>query len=166
MTGFTPTTLWFGEQAGVLTLPERSAAGYRVYGDRDVERLSLIARAKELGGTLEEIAGRVTAPANTVCWPGWWTWKASAAASRPRVSTLNRSPGQGIRGDRRHHRRPGLGALRHVGRPAGGVFKVHHSASGHANGSSGGPNATRACLRSTRSAHGFHGSVMIWEDAA
>jgi DNA-binding transcriptional MerR regulator len=61
LTGFTPTTLRFYEQAGVLSAPERTPAGYRVYGDRDVERLGLIARAKDLGCTLEEIAGLVAA---------------------------------------------------------------------------------------------------------
>jgi MerR family copper efflux transcriptional regulator len=61
LTGFTPTALRFYEQAGVLPPPERTPAGYRVYGDRDVERLRLIARAKDLGCTLEEIAGLVEA---------------------------------------------------------------------------------------------------------
>ena len=61
LTGFTPTTLRFYEDAGVLAPPERTAAGYRTYDDRAVERLRLVARAKELGCTLEEIAGLVEA---------------------------------------------------------------------------------------------------------
>jgi DNA-binding transcriptional MerR regulator len=61
LTGFTPTTLRYYEDAGVLAPPDRTAAGYRIYDDRAVERLRLVARAKELGCTLEEIAGLVEA---------------------------------------------------------------------------------------------------------
>lgn len=61
LTGFTPTALRYYENAGVLAPPERTAAGYRTYDDRAVERLRLVARAKELGCTLEEVAGLVEA---------------------------------------------------------------------------------------------------------
>jgi DNA-binding transcriptional MerR regulator len=56
-TGFTPATLRFYEQIGVLDAPERTPAGYRVYDERAIARLSFIARAKALGLSLEEIAG-------------------------------------------------------------------------------------------------------------
>ncbi|HET9609074.1 MAG TPA: MerR family transcriptional regulator [Acidimicrobiales bacterium] len=69
LTGFTPTTLRFYENAGVLPPPQRTPAGYRVYDDRAVERLRLIARAKELGCTLEEIAGLVEAWDADECGP-------------------------------------------------------------------------------------------------
>jgi len=69
LTGFTPTTLRFYENAGVLPPPQRTSAGYRVYDDRAVERLRLIARAKELGCTLEEIAGLVEAWDADECGP-------------------------------------------------------------------------------------------------
>ena len=69
LTGFAPTTLRFYENVGVLAPPERTAAGYRLYGDRDVERLRLIARAKDLGCTLEEIAGLVEAWDGDECGP-------------------------------------------------------------------------------------------------
>src|SRR3712207_889904 len=59
LTGFTPSALRFYEGAGVLAAPARTASGYRLYDDRDVERLRLIGRAKELGCTLDEIAGLV-----------------------------------------------------------------------------------------------------------
>ena len=61
LTGFEPTTLRFYENAGVLAPPPRTPAGYRTYDDRDVERLRLIARAKDLGCTLDEIADLVQA---------------------------------------------------------------------------------------------------------
>lgn len=61
LSGFAATTLRFYEDEGVLAPTARSAAGYRMYDDRDVERLRLVARAKELGCTLEEIKGLVEA---------------------------------------------------------------------------------------------------------
>lgn len=61
LTGFTATTLRYYEHAGVVSPPDRTAAGYRVYDDRDVERLRLVSRAKGLGCTLDEIAGLVQA---------------------------------------------------------------------------------------------------------
>lgn len=61
LSGFAATTLRFYEDKGVLAPAARSAAGYRMYDDRDVERLRLIARAKELGCTLEEIKGLIEA---------------------------------------------------------------------------------------------------------
>ncbi|OUS97718.1 MerR family transcriptional regulator [Rhodococcus sp. NCIMB 12038] len=48
------TTLRFYETAGLLSA-ERTASGYRVYGDEAVERLSFISSAKHLGLPLEEI---------------------------------------------------------------------------------------------------------------
>ena len=54
-TGFPPTTLRFYEQAG-LVRPQRTETGYRCYGERDIEVLSFIGRAKGFGLSLEEIA--------------------------------------------------------------------------------------------------------------
>jgi DNA-binding transcriptional MerR regulator len=56
LSGFSPSTLRYYEQLGVLAASERTAAGYRLYSDRDLERLGLIARAKDLGCSLDEIA--------------------------------------------------------------------------------------------------------------
>ena len=69
LTGFSPTTLRYYENAGVLTPPERTPAGYRVYDDRAVERLRLVARAKDVGCSLEEIAGLVEAWDADECGP-------------------------------------------------------------------------------------------------
>lgn len=49
-------TVRFYERAGLLPQPPRTAAGYRMYADADVDRLRFIRRAKTLGFTLEEIA--------------------------------------------------------------------------------------------------------------
>ena len=69
LTGFTPATLRFYESAGVLAPPARTPSGYRTYDDRDIDRLRLVARAKELGCTLDEIAGLVQAWENDECGP-------------------------------------------------------------------------------------------------
>ena len=53
-TEFPPTTLRFYEEAG-LVRPRRTEAGYRCYGERDIEVLSFIGRAKGFGLSLEEI---------------------------------------------------------------------------------------------------------------
>ena len=54
--GFTPATLRYYEEIGLLPAPARSSGGYRLYDDRTLERLAFIARAKQLGCTLEEIS--------------------------------------------------------------------------------------------------------------
>jgi DNA-binding transcriptional MerR regulator len=54
-TGFSASALRFYEDAG-LVQPGRTAAGYRTYDDRTVERLRFIARAKDLGLSLDAIA--------------------------------------------------------------------------------------------------------------
>lgn len=49
-------TIRFYERRGLLTTPERTRSGYRRYGDDHLWRLEFIARAKQLGFTLTEIA--------------------------------------------------------------------------------------------------------------
>lgn len=53
-TGFPATTLRFYEDVGIVQ-PSRSAAGYRLYGEDDLQRLDFVARAKRFGLTLDEI---------------------------------------------------------------------------------------------------------------
>lgn len=69
LSGFAPSALRYYEQAGVLAAPERTPAGYRLYNDRDVERLRLVARAKDLGCTLDEITDLVEAWDSDECEP-------------------------------------------------------------------------------------------------
>ena len=61
---FTPATLRYYEQIGLLPETSRTPAGYRVYDQRTLDRLAFIARAKQLGCSLEEITGL------TVAWDG------------------------------------------------------------------------------------------------
>ena len=53
-TGFSVSALRFYEQVGVV-VPERTATGYRSYGEDDLESLRFVARGKQLGLSLEEI---------------------------------------------------------------------------------------------------------------
>jgi MerR family transcriptional regulator, copper efflux regulator len=69
LSGFSPSTLRYYEQAGVLAASERTPAGYRLYSDRDLERLRLISRAKDLGCSLDEIAELVQAWDSDQCGP-------------------------------------------------------------------------------------------------
>jgi DNA-binding transcriptional MerR regulator len=63
-TGFAPSTLRYYEDVGLVPPAARTEAGYRRYDDAAVERLAFIARAKQLGCSLEEIA------ALTAAWDG------------------------------------------------------------------------------------------------
>ena len=67
--GFTPATLRYYEEVGLVPLPTRTEAGYRMYDDRALERLAFIARAKQLGCTLEETADLVVAWEGGECGP-------------------------------------------------------------------------------------------------
>jgi len=67
-TGFTPSALRFYEDHG-LVQPGRNAAGYRLYDERDVERLRFIGRAKGFGLTLEEITDVLRLLEDDVCGP-------------------------------------------------------------------------------------------------
>ncbi len=53
--GLSPQTLYFYERIGLMPKPRRTEAGYRLYGETDLERLAFIGRAKALGLTLDEI---------------------------------------------------------------------------------------------------------------
>jgi MerR family transcriptional regulator, copper efflux regulator len=62
--GFTTATLRYYEEIGLLPEATRTPAGYRLYDDHTVDRLAFIARAKQLGCSLDEIADL------TVAWNG------------------------------------------------------------------------------------------------
>ena len=54
-TGTKIETIRFYEKIGLLTAPERTANNYRVYGQTDLERLSFIRRARDLGFSLDQV---------------------------------------------------------------------------------------------------------------
>jgi DNA-binding transcriptional MerR regulator len=76
--GVPATTLRFYETAGLLPA-DRTAAGYRVYGEVAVERLAFIGAAKHLGLPLEEIAELLAVWESGAC-------KEVKADLRPRIA--------------------------------------------------------------------------------
>lgn len=67
--GFTAATLRYYEQIGLLPEASRTPAGYRLYDSRTLDRLAFIARAKQLGCSLDEITGLTTAWDGGECGP-------------------------------------------------------------------------------------------------
>jgi DNA-binding transcriptional MerR regulator len=67
--GFSPPTLRYYESIGLLPAPERAGNGYRVYDGGTLDRLAGIARAKQLGCTLDEIAEILGAAEGGHCAP-------------------------------------------------------------------------------------------------
>jgi len=67
--GFSAPTLRYYEEIGLLPLPARTPGGYRSYDEATVERLAFIARAKQLGCSLEEIGALMTAWDGGRCGP-------------------------------------------------------------------------------------------------
>ena len=57
--GFSASALRYYEGIGLVMPATRTAAGYRLYDDAALSRLTFIARAKELGCSLEEITDLV-----------------------------------------------------------------------------------------------------------
>jgi len=62
LSGVTIRTLHHYDEVGLLSPGGRSAAGYRIYEDRDLERLQRILFYRELGFTLDEISTIVEDP--------------------------------------------------------------------------------------------------------
>ena len=57
--GFSASTLRYYEGIGLVVPSTRTPAGYRLYDDQALARLAFIARAKQLGCSLEDIADLV-----------------------------------------------------------------------------------------------------------
>ena len=57
--GFTASALRYYEGIGLVEPTTRTTAGYRLYDDTTISRLAFIARAKQLGCSLEEITDLV-----------------------------------------------------------------------------------------------------------
>ena len=67
--GFSAPTLRYYEEIGLLPESARTEAGYRLYDDHTLDRLAFIARAKQLGCSLGEIADLTTAWEGGRCGP-------------------------------------------------------------------------------------------------
>ena len=55
LTGVSPKTIRYYESIGVLPEPQRGPNGYRDYEDVDVERLKLVAGARRLAFSLDDV---------------------------------------------------------------------------------------------------------------
>lgn len=53
--GVNNQTLYFYERIGLIPSPQRNSSGYRLFSDRDVERIKFIIHLKRLGLSLQEI---------------------------------------------------------------------------------------------------------------
>lgn len=67
--GFPASTLRYYEDVGLVAPAGRTAAGYRIYDDRALAKLAFIARAKQLGCSLEEITDLMVAWDGDRCEP-------------------------------------------------------------------------------------------------
>jgi DNA-binding transcriptional MerR regulator len=67
--GFTASTLRYYEELGLVPAAGRTAAGYRLYDDSTLARLAFIARAKQLGCSLDEITDLAVAWEGERCEP-------------------------------------------------------------------------------------------------
>ena len=67
--GFTASTLRYYEDIGLMPPPVRTEAGYRCYDEEALARLSFIARAKQLGCSLDEITDLLAAWEGPQCAP-------------------------------------------------------------------------------------------------
>src|SRR5258707_5289391 len=54
-TGTQTETVRYYERIGLLPVPPRTAARYRIYGRSDVNRLAFVKRSRDLGFTIEEV---------------------------------------------------------------------------------------------------------------
>ncbi|RLM12154.1 Cu(I)-responsive transcriptional regulator [Gibbsiella quercinecans] len=53
-TGLTSKAIRFYEEKGLLTAPLRAGNGYRCYGSKQIEELTLLRQARQVGFTLDE----------------------------------------------------------------------------------------------------------------
>lgn len=68
-TGFSTSSLRYYEGIGLVVPAARTEAGYRLYDESAVDRLAFIARGKQLGCTLEEIADLMSIGDGAECGP-------------------------------------------------------------------------------------------------
>lgn len=85
-------TVRYYERRGLLPVPGRSAAGYRIYTSDDLERVRFVRRAQGLGFTLAEAAGLLALRADDSARAGevLAATRAKLAEQRARIADLER----------------------------------------------------------------------------
>src|SRR5262245_59079232 len=95
---FSASALRYYEDIGLVRPAARSESGYRLYDDVTLTRLAFVARAKQLGCTLEEIADLVTIADDERCGPVQRRFHAlvtaKLAAAERQVAELSAFSGQ------------------------------------------------------------------------
>ena len=81
--GFPPSTLRYDEAIGLVVPSARSGAGYRLYDERALARLSFVGRAKRLGCTPQRRSWRGTADDGEPCDGSCTCMTAAAPTARP-----------------------------------------------------------------------------------
>lgn len=96
--GFSASALRYYEDIGLVPPAARSESGYRLYDDVTLTRLAFVARAKQLGCTLEEIADLVAIADDERCGPVQRRFHAlvtaKLAAAERQVAELSAFSGQ------------------------------------------------------------------------
>ena len=94
--GVSIDTIRFYERRGVLPRAPRTAAGYRVFTQDAVRRIAMVRKLQELGLTLEEISGVLTArqASRATCESERWRLRASLDRIDTRISDLTRPQGE------------------------------------------------------------------------
>jgi len=96
--GFSATALRYYEDIGLVVPTSRTDAGYRIYDDAALTRLSFIARAKQLGCSLDEITDLVTVWDGERCGPVQRRFHelvtAKISAAQRQIDELNALVGQ------------------------------------------------------------------------
>ncbi len=65
--GVPASTVRYYERVGLMALPDRTASGYRSYGEDAAARLLFIARARRMGLSCEQVASLLPVWAGTNC---------------------------------------------------------------------------------------------------
>jgi DNA-binding transcriptional MerR regulator len=88
--GFSASALRYYEELGLIAPAARTEAGYRLYDDRALSRLAFVARAKQLGCSLNEITDLLSVWDGEQCGPVQRRFHDSSPTSCSRRKT--RSP--------------------------------------------------------------------------